>query len=381
MNPFSAADLRRLAAQQTFPCLSLFMPTHRADTRQDLIRLRNWLRHAEAGLLEAGLRVPQVESLLEPGRAVLEDSFFWRHADEGLALYLAPGFTRTYALPRAFPERLVIGDRFHLKPLWPLLNEAGEFYVLALSQKSVRLWHGSRWSLAPLPDEQLPPSLTDARLFELLQHAEREHATEAAGPGRGAGSLAFGNRPEEPFKEALTQFCQHVDAGVREALRAGPAPLVLAGVEYVLDIYRGVSQCPQLLPGSVAGNPDRLEADELRRRAWAVAAPHFQRQADDALARYHSLRRSPRASAALRLILGAAAAGRVEALFVAQGQVQWGRFDPDSGAVHEHAAQEPEDEDLLDHAALHVHLTGGRVYALPPERMPEPGPIAAVLRY
>lgn len=380
MNPFSADDLRRLAAPQVFPCVSFYMPTHRADTRQDLIRLRNGLREADARLLAAGLRSPEAAALLTPGHAVLEDSFFWRHADEGLALFLAPGFVRSYALPRAFTERLVIGERFHLKPLWPLLSEAGPFYVLALSQKSVRLWHGTRYALEPVPVEQLPASLTEARLFEPLEHGARLRLAEAAGPGHG-GNLAFGNMPEEPFKEELTQFCQRVDAGVREVLHAAPAPLVLAGVDYVLDIYRGVCQYAQLAPGAVAGNPERLDADELRRRAWEVVAPLYRRETAEAAARFRALRRSARAASALRPILDAAAAGRVEVLFVAQGQVQWGRFDEATGAVHEHAAQEPDDEDLLDRAALQVHLTGGRVYAVPPEVMPEPAPLAAVLRY
>jgi hypothetical protein len=369
-----------LAAIHTFPCVSLFLPTHRLETRQDIIRLRNLLREAETRLGAAALRVPEVTAVLAPGQALLSDSYFWRHVDEGLALFLAPDGGQHYALPRAFPERLVIGQRFHIKPLLPLLSEAGPFYVLALSRKAVRLLKGTRTELAEMPAERLPHSLAEALQYEPLERAVRFRTAEAGGPGRGS-SIAYGSTAEDPYKDELAQFCQRIDQGVRELLHDEPAPLVLAGVDYLLHIYRGVSQYAQLMPGEVVGNPEKLEPDELRRRAWEAVQPHFQRRPAEVVARFHTLSGTQRTATALRPILVAAQAGRVEALCVAQGQVQWGTFDPETGAVHEHAGQEVADEDLLDRAALQVLLTGGAVFSLPPDEMPVGGPLAAVLRY
>ena len=64
-----------------------------------------------------------------------------------MALFRAPGFTQVFHLPRAFPERCAVGDRFFLKPLLPLVAEDDVFYVLALSRNEVRLleaWYTSR---------------------------------------------------------------------------------------------------------------------------------------------------------------------------------------------------------------------------------------------
>jgi hypothetical protein len=41
-------------------------------------------------------------------------------------------------------------DRFHLKPLLPLLTGDGRFYILALSQNQVRLLQGTRYSVRGL---------------------------------------------------------------------------------------------------------------------------------------------------------------------------------------------------------------------------------------
>lgn len=380
MNPFSTDELRRLAEPHPFPCVSLFMPTPRLEARQGVIRLRNLLREAEARLLAAEVRAPAAAAVLAPAQALLNDADFWRHVDEGLALFLAPDGARLYPLPRAFPERLVVGQRFHLKPLLPLLSEAGPYYVLSLSQKRVRLLRGTRAELSEVPAEHLPHSLAEALQYEPLERAVRFRTTEATGPGRWA-SVAYGSTPEDPFKDELAQFCQRVDQGVRDFLRDEPAPLVLAGVDYLLHIYRGVSQYPHVMAAEVAGSPEKWTPDELHRRAWQAVQPHYQRRPAEAAARFQSLNGTPRAATALRPILAAAQAGRVETLCLAQGQVQWGVYDPETGAVHEHERQEPGDEDLLDRAALHVLLMGGAVFSLPPEAMPVAGPLAAVLRY
>jgi hypothetical protein len=43
---------------------------------------------------------------------------------------------------------VVVTDRFHIKPLLPLLSGDGRFYVLALSQSEVRLLQGTRYSVS-----------------------------------------------------------------------------------------------------------------------------------------------------------------------------------------------------------------------------------------
>ncbi len=73
--------------------------------------------------------------------------------------------------------------------------------------------------------------------------------------------------------------------------------------------------------------------------------------------------------------------GRVEELFVAVGVQQWGSFDPTANEVRIHAIAEPGDQDLLDAAAIQTLLNGGTVYAVPPDRVPDAAPLAAVFRY
>jgi len=49
--------------------------------------------------------------------------------------------------------------------------------------------------------------------------------------------------------------------------------------------------------------------------------------------------------------------------------------------VEIHANKLPDDEDLLDKAAINTLLRKGTVYVLTQNEMPVSGPIAAILRY
>jgi hypothetical protein len=87
------------------------------------------------------------------------------------------------------------------------------------------------------------------------------------------------------------------------------------------------------------------------------------------------------ASDDLRDILFAAQDGRVGLLMVAQDDHVWGRYAPATGEVRVGKLEEPPDEDLLNTAAILTQRTGGQVFALPEEQMPNGVPIAAVFRY
>jgi Bacterial archaeo-eukaryotic release factor family 3 len=182
-------------------------------------------------------------------------------------------------------------------------------------------------------------------------------------------------------KSRLLQYCHEVEQGVHDRLKDEEAPLVLAGVDYLLALYREVNRYPHLADKEIVGNPERLRLEDLRAQAWATVQPHFQRKLIEAVAQYRQLAGGRRTSARLRAIVPAAYQGRVGVLFVAAGCEQWGTFDSASGRLQVHPDREREDEDLLDLAAMHTLLAGGTVYAIPPDQMPTEAPLAAVFRY
>jgi hypothetical protein len=385
MRLLTRRELRALSEERGDACVSLYIATHRAgaEIQQDPIRLKNLLKEAEATLITMGLRSPDAGELLEPAQALLEDHEFWQHQSDGLALFLSPGSFRGYRLPFKFDELVVVTNRFHVKPLLPLLSGDGRFYVLALSQNEVRMLQGTRYSVAEVDLEDVPKSLAEALRYDDPERQLQFHTQTQTPGGRGDRGAAFHGHGvvSDEDKEDILRFFQKVDEGLQDVLGDEQSPLVLAGVEYLLPIYAEANTYSNLISGGVKGNPEALGSEDLHKRAWEIVEPHFQEAQVRAIARYEQLASTEQASSDVRTVVPAAHHGRVDTLFVAVGQQHWGAFDPQTNTIEIHGEEEPGDEDLLDLAAVQTLLHGGKVYALEPAEVPDGVPVAAVFRY
>jgi Bacterial archaeo-eukaryotic release factor family 3 len=376
-------QVRELAGHGGGPCVSVFLPTHRMtpDSGQDPIRLRNLLDEAERQLVAGGLRAPVAREVVQPGRDLLGPGWFWSHQSDGLAVFLAPGWSRVFRLPQQFPELVVVAGRFHIKPLLALLVAGQRFYVLALSQHQVRLLEGTPHTIQEAELAEVPRSLREALKYDDLEKELGLHIAGRGGPGARAVFHGHGTGGEVD-KALLERFLRQVDGGLQQILAAGTAPLVLAGVGYEQAMFRQLTRYPHVLAEGIGGNPERLAPADLHQRAWVIVEPVFARARQQAAQQYQqAAARRQGAACDVTQVVRAALQGRVDTLFVAAGQQRWGTADPRTGQVAIHGQPQPGDEDLLDRAAVDTLLTGGTVYAVPTEQVPGAGPAAALLRY
>jgi hypothetical protein len=376
MDVLSRDDLDLLVRQSRWPCVSLYMPTHRSgpETQQDPIRLKNLIRRAEERLAAAGIRRPDASEVLRPARELLEDEAFWRHQSEGIALFLRTGWFRSYRLPLAFEELVVASDRFHVSALLPLLTGDGGFFVLALSENEARLLAGRRFNVHVVNVPGLPAGVKDALRYDDPQRELGSHAADSGGPGarvvlHGQGIGA------EVQKERLGRYLRAVDGAVRRSLRDQQAPLVLAGVEYVRAMYRDVNTYPHLLEAGISGSPDRTSSEELHTRAWALVEPCFARDRDAAAAAFRGALGTGRASDSVEEVLPAAEAGRIDMLFVPTGTHVESASHATADVSHARA------RDPIEQAVVSTLLNGGTVYAVTEDEMPGGAAIAALFRY
>jgi hypothetical protein len=378
-------ELKGLSKEQDGWHVSIFMPTHRtgAEIQQDPIRLKNLLGQAKERLTAAGLRTPEAETLLEPASGLIQDGLFWQRQSDGLAIFASSKMARHYRLPLDFEELVVVADRFHIKPLLPLLSGDGRFYLLALSQAEVRLLQGSRYSVSEVDLGDAPASMAETLRFDDPERRLQFHT--ASGPSGGEGSrraMFHGlGAPSEDDKGAILRYFQEIDAALQDLLAGEQAPLVLAGVDYLLPIYQEANSYRFLMEDGVVGNPDDLSAKELHQRAWTIVQPRFDRERREAESHFRQAAGTDQASDELVEVVPAAHHGRVDTLFVTLGHQQWGTFDPATNEVDVHQDPEAVDNDLLDTAAVQTLLNGGTVYAVQREQMPAETYLAALLRY
>jgi hypothetical protein len=378
MDALSRQDVKALMLHEQGPCVSLLLPTHRGGAEEDVIRWKNLVQEAEDGLVAHGTRAPEARELLRPAARLLEDPTFWKLQGDGFAAFLAPGFARAWRLPLRVGPQAVVGRRFHVKPLLALLQGDGRFYVLALSQKRVRLLEGTRDSTRELGLEGVPRSLAEALRFHDKDEPLLFHTHPGLGLGRW-GAIFHGHGVGiDDFKDDLLNYFRQIDRGLHDLLRDARAPLLLASVEYLWPLYRQANTYPHLLEGGIRGNPDHLSPRQLHDRAWALVGPDFCTAERQAAALYARLAGTGRTFNDPAEAATAAYRGRVQLLLVADGKECLGAFDPQSGAAALHEPARPGDEDLLNLAAIFTFRHGGTVHVVPAQAVPFGGPVAGV---
>lgn len=387
MSFIAKADIESLITDCEGNCVSIYMPTHRAgaEIQQDPIRLRNLLDEAEEKLVALGSRGPDARAILEPAR-VLEDQInFWRHQSDGLALFLTEEYFRAYRLPADFEPQVYVTERFNTKPLMRLISENGRFYVLALSQNEVRLMQGSADSIAQLDlPEEVPENLSEALMLDDPEMRLQWHtSTQNQVGARPAIFHGQGLASEDDPKTHIARYFEKIADGLSQLLAGGRTPLVLAGVEYLHPIYREATEYEYLVEEGIEGNPEEMSAAELHQRAWQLVKPRFERDKEQAKARYSQLagQGDERASTDLREIVPAAYFERVDLLFAQEGYRQWGSFDAEENSIELHEEWQAGDYDLADFACAHTFLNEGSVYVVDVGEMPADEPVAALFRY
>lgn len=366
-------DLKELAGSEG-PCLTLFLPLERKENAARLseTRLKNLLRSAEqklAGTAEAA-------GLLGPLGALADEREFGT-AGGTLVLLRSKDVLRAVEVREPVEEAVHLGSAFHVRPLLrALAEEKLVFYILALSQKHVRLLRCTNHSSEEV---ELPPGVPtslEAWLNTRAPNSAPNHgATETAEPGSTSGSFTSTTDVDNKDQH-LANFFRAVNKGLHDRLREDTTPMILCGVDNQRVMYRQVSDYPHLLEDGVPGSPESLKGGEMHKRALEIAREHAKEPLKKALATYEKLGGTERVSDEPDEIVKAAHLGRVAVLFLSENKTYQGCFDK---TTMETCRNTGRDEDLTNLAALQTIAYGGEVYVTP--LTPGQAPMAALLRF
>ncbi len=330
------------------PCLSILMPVDRSESRARTagVRLRSLLRETEQRALAGKLSAAETAGLLAPWETAVADPKFWKAPGDGVALFSSPRQSAVVWLDEPVREGIRVASSFALLALLRL-RARRPFYLLAVSRKACRLirWDGEAVHVVKV--EAMPESVEAA----VGTAQPRELQFHSTGRPRRRNVHAGGSGGDETAE--LRTYLQRVDAALHERLSFDTrVPLVLAGVESLIGLYRSISHLPNLLAEGLTGNFDRSSGRILS----ALARPLVERALNGALerelARFAELAGSGLAVSDARAVRAAASTGGVETLFLP---------DPGEVAVLSDAAES---------MAIDVLRRGGEVYMVPSWRMP-----------
>jgi hypothetical protein len=383
MDTITLDELKTLLPKQKCWHISLYLSTHKTgrETQQNAIRFKNLLQEAEERLQSEGYRSPDVKEMMEPAERLLHSPGFWQNQSHGLAVFLSNDDFHYYRLPLHFDELVFIGPSYHIKPLLPFFSTDGHFYILALSQKEIRLLEGTRDSVDAIDLESMPQTMAEAlQLDRLNRHLQFHTSASTPDPGSRA-AVHHGHDPSNENKTRILKWFKRIDSEMPKVLIGNQSPMVLAGVEFLFPLYREANSYPHLVDEGIPGNPDELTPEELHSLAWPIVAPYFMQTQEYAVNKYHQLTNSGQTTTDVQDAVQAAYQGRVADLFVALDVHVWGDFEPSTNTVHVHENAQSSDKDLLDLASIQTILNGGSVFAVEKDHVPDGGLLAAVFRY
>ena len=380
LNAISKDELLELTSQEQSPSISLIIPTYETGVSRTEapIRLKNLVSTVEKELIAEGNRATTVKDFLQPIRDFGRDHG-WTHQGESLAIFRSEGTFKTFELPRRFDEQAVIDRRFFVRPLIPLLDDQA-FYILVLDQSNVRLLKGNRNGATEVSVPDLPHTKNQA---VHVGHQEKQMQAHTAGPSGRHGSMIAdgGYNYQDGEKEVLKHFCEAINRALTPVVNHGSTPLILAGVDYLTNLYREVSPYKHIDPKALHGSHKTESDRDLAHEASAIINGDNAGALARENAKFEELLGTGLGSTQLDEILVAAENGRVETLFLRDGVLTWGKFDQENQTSHHSAERGLGDEELLNLAAIQTMKHGGMVHECPPEEMSNGHAAAASFRF
>ncbi len=375
-------NFKPLMEEREPPCLSLYLPTHRThpDNQQDPIRYKNLMTALEESLLreyDAG----QAKALLEPFRTLTDDTGFWSHTWDGLAIFGAADFFQVFKLQQSVPSLAISALSFHLKPLLRAQQYGDRYQILSLNRRDIKLFEGSRNQLDEVDlASNVPGTIDEALGSELTE----PHETVASYGGTGLGSAmrhSHGSKRDEVEVDEERYF-RAVDRAIFEHYsRSSGMPLMLAALPEYHALFHRVSHNPHLMKEGIEIDPTSLSLDQLRERAWSVVEPEFDARLRKRIDEYEHAKANGLGLDVLAKVASAAAQSRVGSLMVAADKRVPGKIAADTGELTLSKLENPEVDDILDDLAELVLQRGGEVVVIPEDNMPSTTGAAATLRF
>jgi hypothetical protein len=356
-----------LASYRGDACVSIYLPTTPVtqQARGDRIELKNLTKRAIKEIRSAHGDERAAALIDEQLDDLVDDDEFWRFQAHSLAIFATPENVRTFRLPNSLEMVLEVSDRFHIKPLLRSVSFPNACYILALTQKRVRLIEVSA---------DLPAAL-------IMVEGLPEDAGRAV---RGVGEVTHWPsgrvQGREGQKLLLRQFARRVDQALRPVLGGSGLPLVLAAAEPLASLYRSVNTYPQLADVIFEGSPEGLSEAELAERVRPILDGIYRREIAAWRRLFRERENSGRATTDIAQAAHAATFGAVETILVDIDQVIPGRID-DQGAVSFASRTGEGNYGVVDEIAMRVLATGGRVIGVRKADIPREQSLAAVLRY
>ncbi|NJM05385.1 hypothetical protein HC891_02885 [Candidatus Gracilibacteria bacterium] len=358
-------DLQHLQAIESYPSLTIILPTHRTspDNQQDPIRLKNLVKEAQDRLLSEFSQ--RDIAALQKNLDDLVERVDFEHNLDGLVLFVNADMARMYTVPFDLPERVVIDHTFATRDLVYALNRTQHYWVLLLSEQPTRLFEAVRADLV---------EVNDGTPFPMVNK-------RPGGESRLPGGIGVNASQVRDDHERI--FFQQVDQAFAEFYAADPQPVAVLSEVRTLASFDAVTRHNEAIIARVGGNYDHETPHEIGKIVWPTMSEAFAELRKRSFESLDAALSSKRSASGIVECWRMGQEGRIDLLLVAENYEQPAVLDEtgfvltpvdELGGVDVH-------DDAVDELIEIVLSKGGRIRFTDPGTLDDHSNIAAVLRY
>jgi len=377
------ADLHEINQEN---CISIFIPTHRGGKKvlqeEDTLSLKNQLKDVKQKLAKNGLNGDAITKITKPVQDLIDDSSFWREQSDGLAIFLADGFSKVYTVPVYFKEFNYISNSFYLKPLMPLFVDDGEFYLLSLERRNVKLYECTQHSFTEIIiDDLIPESKRDRVGFD---YEEKNLQFRSGGTGQANQAMYHGQEAATGArKNEIKKYLRAINDGLAPLIREENKPMLVVAQDPLFDIYKEVNTYSNLKDENITTDFSNTDIFEIHELAWDKMASVFDQKRKDKIAHFLEEQGTGKTAIGIDKIIKAAFEGNVDTLFCENKADIFGNYIEENNSISVTQSEESDNAiSLMNVAAIKTFLNGGEVYLLDKEDMPNPNSrVNALYRY
>lgn len=385
MRAITPNQVRELATFAAGLCVSFYMPTRPVGQEiaapANHLLLKNQMKEAAVKMAERGFSEQAAHDFLLPLQQLIDDRRFWRTPSRGLAVFLASDHLQYFHLPFHVTPLTYVGYEFYITPLLPALSGHGSYFLLSLNLQGVALFRADFDQFQQVNTEPPIPQ----HMEEVIGSDYRPRFQAVYG-GKVGGHSHHGyygqGEWQEDEKQEILRFFRAIHETISPTIRGTEIPLVLAGLDHLLALYREVEDYPHLHEAALRLNPKDKNAVELHQLSREMLAPYFDQDKLSLTEKVRQLQHTERVATNIQDVVPAALGGRIEALFLDSTTEIWGVYHQKKAQTEVHTKQQIGNTALTNLVAGQVFLQGGQVFLVERTAMPlDFAPVNALFRY
>ena len=348
--------------EQEGPFISIYQTTHRDPSKneEDSLRFKNLIKDAEKQL-EAHYPGEDPKDVLNPLYDIESNTQLWNQTQEGIAVFSSKNHTVAFRFSQPIRDIAVVSKTLYATPLIRLFQTMDDYYVLALSKDSFRLFFGNRDKVSEVSFDSDQPTTKE----KVLGTLETDNSVTHGSYGAGGGAQFHGHEDAKKVEEEdMMRFFRYIDEFVDDTYtKETGSPLILWALPEAQGVFRKVSRNDSLMKKGVEKSTKDLTEDEVRNQTWSIIEPVYEDGVNQLVERFNTAVFKEQASDVYTEVFKAALEGRVDTLLIEEGRIVPGYLNDNNDPV---IFEEPSEDthDLLDTLAKLVIDQGGTIRVL-----------------